>query len=86
MTAALALVALLAAAYALAASRTPRPWSRWRTAAWLAGCSTVAVALLLPESGGPRTHMAQHLLLGMVAPIGLVLAAPITLLLRVSSR
>lgn len=27
--------------------------------------------------------MARHLLLGMVAPLGLVLAAPVTLLLRV---
>jgi cytochrome c oxidase assembly factor CtaG len=30
--------------------------------------------------------MARHLLLGMVAPLGLVLAAPVTLLLRVTDR
>ena len=29
-----------------------------------------------------RGHMAQHLLIGMLAPLGLVLAAPISLLLR----
>src|SRR3546814_13827843 len=42
---------------------------------------------LLPEylpfsPGDLRQHMLQHLLLGMFAPIGLVMAAPITLLVR----
>lgn len=32
-----------------------------------------------------RGHMTQHLLLGMIAPVGLVLGAPGTLLLRVAS-
>jgi putative membrane protein len=30
----------------------------------------------------PRVHMLQHLLFGMFAPLGLVLAAPLTLMLR----
>lgn len=81
-----ALIAVLfAAGYLVAAARAgPRGWSGWRVAAWLAGCLVLAVALapVLPWEGDPRHHMARHLLLGMVAPLGLVLAAPVTLLLR----
>jgi putative membrane protein len=72
-------------AYLVASARArggPRGWSGWRIAAWLAGCLAVAAALLLPEPGDPRSHMARHLLLGMLAPLGLVLAAPVTLFLR----
>jgi putative membrane protein len=39
-------------------------------------------ALVPYPAGDLREHMLQHLLIGMVAPILLVLAAPITLLLR----
>ncbi|MGX7824589.1 cytochrome c oxidase assembly protein [Actinokineospora sp. 24-640] len=82
------LAAAAALAYLLAAARArtgPRGWSRWRSAAWVAGCAVVAVAVspVLGEGGDPRAHMARHLLLGMIAPLGLVLAAPVTLLLRV---
>ena len=87
--AALAVAVAAAVAYAAMAirERRRRPgWSHWRTAAWLCGCALSAVALL-PEvlpfaSGDFRQHMLQHLLLGMVAPLGLVLGAPVTLLLR----
>lgn len=83
-----ALVAAAALVYLLAAARArtgPRGWSRWRSAAWVAGCAVVAVALSpVLGDGDPRAHMARHLLLGMIAPLGLVLAAPVTLLLRVS--
>ncbi|WCN82064.1 cytochrome c oxidase assembly protein [Micromonospora sp. LH3U1] len=79
-------VALLAGGYLLAAVRDPRGWDHRRTAAWLVGCALLAVAVgplaQLPED--PRGHMAQHLLLGMLAPLGLVLGAPVTLLLRVA--
>ncbi|MET8229783.1 cytochrome c oxidase assembly protein [Micromonospora sp. NPDC005298] len=79
-------VVLLAGGYLLAAARDPRGWDHRRTAAWLVGCALLAVAVgplaQLPDD--PRGHMAQHLLLGMVAPLGLVLGAPVTLLLRVS--
>jgi putative membrane protein len=64
------------------ARRGPRGWSGWRVAAWSAGCLVVAVAHLLPDPGDARVHMARHLLLGMLAPLGLVLAAPMTLFLR----
>ncbi|MBM0232522.1 cytochrome c oxidase assembly protein [Micromonospora sp. STR1_7] len=77
-------VALLAGGYVLAAVRDSRGWAHRRTAAWLAGCALLAVAVgplaQLPDD--PRGHMAQHLLLGMFAPLGLVLGAPVTLLLR----
>jgi putative membrane protein len=84
----LALTALLGAAYVVCAARAPRGWSAWRTASWLAGCGTVAIALspLVAAAAGPSAHMAQRLLLGMLAPLGLVLAAPMTLVLRVASR
>ncbi|MFG2047446.1 cytochrome c oxidase assembly protein [Micromonospora sp. NPDC048935] len=79
-------VALLAGGYLLAAVRDPRGWDHRRTAAWLVGCGVLAVAVgplaQLPDD--PRGHMAQHLLLGMLAPLGLVLGAPVTLLLRVA--
>lgn len=63
--------------------RRGRRWSRWRTASFLTGAGLLAVAMLAPagHTGGFHTHMAQHLLVGMYAPLALVLAAPITLLL-----
>ncbi|WP_430499730.1 cytochrome c oxidase assembly protein [Micromonospora trifolii] len=79
-------VAVLAASYVLAAVRDSRGWDHRRTASWLVGCALLAVAVgplaQLPDN--PSGHMAQHLLLGMLAPLGLVLAAPVTLLLRVA--
>ncbi|MEU6203781.1 cytochrome c oxidase assembly protein [Micromonospora musae] len=82
----LAVVALLAGGYLFALSRDRRGWPRRRTGAWLAGCALLAVALgppaLLPA--GHAGHLAQHLLLGMFAPLALVLGAPMTLLLRVA--
>lgn len=62
-------------------------WPAYRTVCFLVGC---AVVLLATVSGMARygpvlfsMHMTQHLLLAMVAPIFLVLAAPFTLALRV---
>lgn len=69
--------------------RRGRTWSALRTAAFLAGLLLVALGVAGPlaESGARdlRWHMGQHLLVGMVAPIGLVLGAPLTLILRASS-
>lgn len=79
------ILALAAAGgYLFAASRDRRGWSPIRTGMWLAGCAAAALAAALPSAvePGPLLHMAQHLLLGMAAPIGLVLGAPVTLLLR----
>jgi putative membrane protein len=61
-------------------------WSRWRTASFLTGLAVLAVAFLPPVAPWAysdfRGHMTQHMLIGMYAPLGLVLAAPVTLLLR----
>ncbi|WP_219418660.1 cytochrome c oxidase assembly protein [Pseudonocardia nigra] len=59
-----------------------RSWPPWRTASFLAGLVLAAAAVSPPLAhGDPRAHMAAHLLLGMFAPVALVLAAPVTLLL-----
>ena len=81
-------VLVLAGGYlALAIRRAgqPRGWSRWRSASFLTGCALVLLGLLPALSPFPagdlRGHMHQHLLTGMYAPLGLVLGAPVTLLL-----
>lgn len=85
----LAGVTLVAAAYLLLAHRRrrePRGWSSWRIVAFLAGSALLALGFtpaLLPFAHGDfRQHMVQHLLIGMLAPLGLVLGAPVTLVLR----
>ncbi|WP_413450037.1 cytochrome c oxidase assembly protein [Georgenia phoenicis] len=83
----LAAAALLGGYLALLACRPSGlpAWPAWRTAAWVAGALTVAAALVPPLAGAAatdhRAHMAQHLLLGMYAPLGLVAAAPVRLAL-----
>lgn len=74
-------------------ARAGRTWRVGRTVAFTAGVLAAALALSPLVSGvgdvggaaGPtaRAHMAQHVLLGMVAPLGLVLGAPSTLALAV---
>jgi putative copper resistance protein D len=65
------------------------PVPRFRVWSWMAGLAVIVVALTSPIEFYDTTlfsvHMIQHLLLTMVAAPLLVLAAPITLLLRVSS-
>ncbi|MEU1150665.1 cytochrome c oxidase assembly protein [Streptomyces sp. NPDC005863] len=62
-------------------------WSPWRTAWFLTGILLLGVALLPPVAPFAhedfRGHMVQHMLIGMYAPLALVLGAPVTLLLRV---
>ena len=81
-----ALAAVLYLALAVGNPRGRRAWSPWRTAGFLFGSVAVGVGLfpsLVPFPDGDfREHMLQHLLIGMVAPVPLILAAPITLLLR----
>ncbi|MFH9084939.1 cytochrome c oxidase assembly protein [Streptomyces sp. NPDC017673] len=86
-------LALLACAcgYLLLARRVRRRnpvrgWNPWRTAGFCAGLLLLAAALLPPLAAFAhrdfRGHMAQHLLIGMYAPLALVLGAPATLALR----
>jgi putative membrane protein len=84
-------VVLLACSYVFlvraAARRNPvRGWKSWRTASFLTGCVLLACALLPPVASFAqhdfRGHMIQHVLVGMYAPLALVLGAPVTLLLR----
>ncbi|MBA8962414.1 putative membrane protein [Rhodococcus percolatus] len=85
----LLLIAAVAAVYlvlALQRRREPRGWSIWRTTSFLTGIALLVLAVTPALSPYPvgdfRGHMHQHLLLGMYAPLGLVLGAPITLILR----
>ena len=66
--------------------RRQRRWSGWRCASFTAGVLLLGLGLAPPVAELAhhdfRGHMAQHLLLGMAAPLGLVFAAPVTLALR----
>lgn len=80
---------ILALAYLVLAwrgRRDARGWSRRRTASFLAGVGLLVLALTPPLSPFQEesftSHMYRHLLIGMYAPLGLVLGAPVTLLLR----
>lgn len=78
-------VAALAAYLAGAWNERDR-WSHWRTLSFTLGVGLVLAATSPPVTEWARQdlngHMARHLLLGMYAPIALVLGAPVTLLLR----
>ncbi|GIF16989.1 cytochrome c oxidase assembly protein [Actinoplanes teichomyceticus] len=63
-----------------------RHWPWWRTILFLTGGTLLVVGLTLRSADDFRTHMLQHLLIGMLAPLGLVLGAPVTLLLRTMPR
>ncbi|MFQ1000411.1 cytochrome c oxidase assembly protein [Modestobacter sp. SSW1-42] len=81
----LAAAVYLGAAHLVPAVRGRAPWPVRRTAAWLGGLACVVAALTGPPAtahGDLHAHMAGHLLLGMVAPLLLVLARPVTLALR----
>jgi putative membrane protein len=82
------LVGLAALGYLALALRQhfgPRGWSWWRTALLLTGSGVLALGLLprfLPYPEGDfRKDMPEHLIIGMMAPLGLM-AAPMTLVLR----
>lgn len=75
---------------ALRQRRRGRRWSNWRILTFAAALAILGIA------GWPgmadfahrdlRFHMVQHLLVGMVAPVGLVLGMPLTLALRTLPR
>lgn len=61
-------------------------WPMVRTSAWAVGCLSVLLSLVGPVADRAQNdfvaHMAGHVLLGMLGPLLLVLAAPGTLALR----
>jgi putative membrane protein len=77
-------LAVALAYHAMAAARR-RPWPWQRTLSFSTGC-VLLIAGWTGFSYWPpadfRTHMLQHLLIGMFAPLAIVLGAPVTLLLR----
>ncbi|WP_250000869.1 cytochrome c oxidase assembly protein [Actinoplanes sp. M2I2] len=77
-------LAVLAGAYAVAVARLSRrdaDWPAGRSLAWYAGLATAAAATF-GHHHDFRAHMSAHLLLGMAAPLLLVLGRPVTLTLR----
>lgn len=85
----LLLLAGLLLAYLAAVIRLRRRSVRWRAtrvASFAIGITLLAITFVPPLAAfvhtSMRGHMAQHLLLGMLAPLGLVFGAPGTLLLR----
>ncbi|RDY71170.1 cytochrome c oxidase assembly protein [Halobacillus sp. SY10] len=67
-------------------SRHLQEWPVWRHVFWSIGVLCAGIAVIGPLADQARidfrAHMMGHLLLGMLAPLLLVLAAPMTLLLR----
>ena len=85
--AALAAVVVAAVLYAVAlwSSRRRSPWPAGRTACWAAGLACAALALGPVARAAHESftaHIVGHLLLGVLAPLLLVLGAPVTLALR----
>jgi putative membrane protein len=87
-----ALTLLTLTGYGTALSQLRRRGDRWpasRTASLIAGSLCVSAAVLPPISSHDdlfSTHIAQHLLLGMLGPAFLALSAPVTLALRTLPR
>ncbi|MGK9273969.1 cytochrome c oxidase assembly protein [Williamsia muralis] len=75
-----ALLIYVAASVRLRVRGNRWPWAR--DCAWALGCATVAAAAVLPAQPMFTAHMWAHLLVGMVAPLFLVVARPVTLALR----
>lgn len=85
----LMLITLALTMYLIAAGRQRRAgkhWSNWRCAAFVVGAGLLALAVLPPLMAfghyDLRGHMLQHLVIGMLAPLALVLSSPVSLLLR----
>lgn len=92
-SAVLFLVATVAAFLYFAAAQSlalrGRSWGLGRQASFVLGCALVMAAAGLPLVADPASfsvQVAQHLLLGMFAPLALVLAAPSTLAMRTLPR
>jgi len=82
------LIVYLAALWAL--HRARGRWNSWRTISFSTGIILLGVALspslVQWAYHDMRGHMVQHLLIGMVAPLGLVMGAPVTLAMKTMPR
>ncbi|MBY0596397.1 cytochrome c oxidase assembly protein [Bacillus bingmayongensis] len=85
----LLLIVIILMVYIIATVLSSRYHKRWplhRTVFWILGVICVATAVIGPLANRAHidftVHMLGHLLLGMLAPIFMVLAAPMTLFLR----
>lgn len=67
-------------------NRNYRKWPPHRTLFWIVGVLSIALALVGPIANQAhldfKMHMLGHLFLGMLAPLLIALAAPMTLVLR----
>jgi putative membrane protein len=79
---------VLGVLYAYGVATAGRPWPWWRSAAAAGAVALVAVALGPLDGAADRhldDHMAQHALVGVLAPALLALAAPVRLALAAPS-
>jgi cytochrome c oxidase assembly factor CtaG len=75
--------------YAYGVATAARPWPLWRTACALAAVALLAIALGPLDGAADRhlsDHMAQHAIVGVLAPALLALAAPVRLALARPGR
>lgn len=67
-------------------NKSGKNWSSFRIFCFVSGIAMAILALAPPLADYAhhdlRGHMIQHLLIGMLAPLGLVIAAPLTLALK----
>jgi putative copper resistance protein D len=82
------LLVYLAAVVRLRRSGVPWPW--WRTLAWIAGTASLFAVTGTWLNGYSMVlfsvHMTQHMVLSLITPLLLLLAAPVTLALRTLPR
>jgi putative membrane protein len=81
-------VVYVAAVIRLRRSGVAWPW--WRTVAWISGCASLFAVTGTWFNGYSMVifsvHMAQHMVLSLITPLLLLLAAPVTLALRTLPR
>src|SRR5690606_12315750 len=84
------LVTTITTVYSVAALKQimgGRKWSLWRVSSFWSGAALMLVAFSPLHHAHSHHlfyhHMTQHLLIGMLAPVFLVMAAPVSLALRI---